>query len=69
MQYKVRTFLLLFLVPTWIFISNIVVPWGTSEIVGKLSGGDFEFEVRINGISTEDELQDTFLEFVEENNI
>ena len=28
----------------------------------------FEFEVRINGISTEDELQDTFLEFVEENN-
>ena len=34
----------------------------------SLSGGDFEFEVRINGISTEDELQDTFLEFVEENN-
>lgn len=42
MRYKIRTFLLLFLVPTWIFISNIVVPWGTSEIVGKLSGGDFE---------------------------
>ena len=37
-------------------------------ISSTLSGGDFEFEVRINGISTEDELQDTFLEFVEENN-
>lgn len=42
MQYKVRTILILLLVPTWIFISNIVVPWGTSEIVGKLSGGDFD---------------------------
>ena len=42
MQYKLRTFLTLLLVPTWIFISNIVVPWGTSEIVGKLSSGDFD---------------------------
>lgn len=41
-KYKVRTILLFLLVPTWIFISNIVVPWGTSEIVGKLSSGDFE---------------------------
>lgn len=42
MQYKVRTILVLLLVPTWIFISNIVVPWGTSEIVGKLSSRDFD---------------------------
>lgn len=32
-----------------------------------LSEGDFEFDVKINGVSTEDELQDTFLELVEEN--
>ena len=42
MQYKARTIMVLLLVPTWIFISNIVVPWGTSQIVGKLSTGDFE---------------------------
>ena len=42
MQYKVRTFLVLFLVPTWIFVSNVVVPYGTSQIIGKLSSGDFE---------------------------
>ena len=42
MQYKVRTFALLFLVPMWIFISNVVVPYGTSEIIGELSSGDFE---------------------------
>ena len=42
MQNKVRTILILIFVPIWIFISNIVVPYGTSEIVGRLSGGDFE---------------------------
>lgn len=42
MQQKTRTILVLFLVPAWIFISNVVVPYGTSEIVGKLSDGDFE---------------------------
>ena len=42
MQYKVRTILVLILVPTWIFISNVLVPFGTSSIVGKLSAGDFE---------------------------
>ncbi len=42
MQFKARTFLLLFLVPTWIFVSNVVVPYGTSQIIGKLSSGDFE---------------------------
>ncbi len=42
MQYKFRTILILLLVPAWVFISNVVVPFGTSEIVGKLSSGDFE---------------------------
>ena len=34
--------MLLALVPVWIFLSNVVVPYGTSEIIGKLSDGDFE---------------------------
>ena len=42
MHYKARTFALLILVPIWIFISNVVVPYGTSEIIGELSSGDFE---------------------------
>jgi ATP-binding cassette subfamily B protein len=42
MRYKVRTFLALIFVPIWILISNVVVPYGTSEIIGKLSSGDFE---------------------------
>ncbi len=42
MTQKTRTILVLILVPAWIFISNVVVPYGTSEIVGKLSSGDFE---------------------------
>ena len=42
MQFKVRSILLLVLVPVWVFISNVVVPYGTSQIIGKLSSGDFE---------------------------
>lgn len=42
MHFKARTFILLGIIPIWVFISNVVVPWGTSSIVGKLSGGDFE---------------------------
>ena len=42
MTQKLRTFTVLLLVPVWIFISNVVVPYGTSEIIGKLSSGDFE---------------------------
>ena len=42
MYCKVRTALLLVLVPVWIFVSNVVVPYGTSEIIGKLSSGDYE---------------------------
>lgn len=41
-QCKIRTILLFILVPVWIFISNVIVPYGTSSIVGKLSEGDFE---------------------------
>lgn len=41
MHYKVRAILLLILVPVWIFLSNIAVPYGTSEILGRLASGDF----------------------------
>ena len=44
MQHKIRTILLLILVPIWIFLSNVVVPYGTSQIIGKLSSGDFIIE-------------------------
>ena len=50
-----------------IMIDTISSVFGILDGSSTLSGGDFEFEVRINGISTEDELQDTFLGFVEEN--
>ena len=43
-QYKARTILTLVLVTIWIFVSNVVVPYGTSEIIGKLSSGDFEIQ-------------------------
>lgn len=48
-------------------IDTISSVFGVLDGSSTLSGEDFEFEVRINGISTEDELQDTFLGFVEEN--
>lgn len=51
-----------------IMIDTISSVFGILDGSSTLSGGNFEFEVKINGISTEDELQDTFLEFVEENN-
>lgn len=41
---KMILFLLLIFIPIRIFISNVVVSYGTSEIIGKLSGGDFEIE-------------------------
>ena len=44
MRYKLRTLLVLILVPAWIFISNVVVPYGTSEILGKISSGEYEIE-------------------------
>ena len=44
MQHKVRTALVLLLVPAWILLSNVLVPYGTSQIIGKLSDGDFAIE-------------------------
>lgn len=44
MTQKWRTVVLLTLVPVWIFISNVVVPFGTSSIVGQLSNGDFAIQ-------------------------
>ena len=48
-------------------IDTISSVFGVLDGSSTLSGEDYEFEVRINGISTEDELQDTFLGFVEDN--
>ena len=42
MQSKMRTIILLILIPLNIFISYIVWPRGTSDIVGMLSQGNFE---------------------------
>ena len=42
MQHKIRTILLIVLIPVNIFVYNIVIPGGMSEIIGKLSAGDFE---------------------------
>ena len=42
MQYKARTFLILFLITLRIFIANVLEPYGVSEIIGKISAGDFE---------------------------
>ncbi|MDO4612197.1 MAG: ABC transporter ATP-binding protein [Candidatus Saccharibacteria bacterium] len=42
MQHKTRTAMLLILIPIRAFIFNIVMPWGTSQIIGMLSAGDFE---------------------------
>lgn len=42
MRHKWRTFTLLILIPVYIFISNIWLPRGTSDIIGMLSSGDFE---------------------------
>ncbi|MBR3056168.1 ABC transporter ATP-binding protein [Candidatus Saccharibacteria bacterium] len=42
MRHKIRTFALLLLIPLNIFISNIWLPRGTSDIIGQLSTGDFE---------------------------
>ena len=44
MQYKVRTLLLFLAIPAWVFIYSVVVPYGTSRIIGNLSAGDFELQ-------------------------
>lgn len=47
-------------------IDTISSIFGVLDGSGTLSGEDFEFDVKINGVSTESELQDTFLAYVEE---
>lgn len=42
MTQKTRTFAILLIIPVWVAISNILVPYGTSRIIGQLSSGDFE---------------------------
>lgn len=42
MQHKVRTILILLVIPIWIFTANVIVPYGTSRILGQLSEGDYE---------------------------
>ncbi len=42
MQNKMRVAVLLILIPVYVFIMNILVPRGASEIIGQLSSGDFE---------------------------
>mgnify|MGYP006876766452 CR=1 FL=1 len=49
-----------------IIIDTISSVFGILDGSSTLSGGNLDFEVKINGISTENELQDTFLEIVEE---
>lgn len=41
-KHKLRLFLILALIPIWTFIANVWWPWGASQIIGKLSSGDFE---------------------------
>lgn len=48
-------------------VDTISSIFGILDGSSTLAGEEFEFDVKINGISTEDELQDTFLEFIEEN--
>lgn len=42
MKYKFRTIALLILIPIRTFIGNIVLSWGTSDIIGMLSAGEYE---------------------------
>ncbi|MBR3230727.1 ABC transporter ATP-binding protein [Candidatus Saccharibacteria bacterium] len=42
MRHKVRFFSLLFVLVIYAFISDLVVPYGTSAIIGKISSGEYE---------------------------
>lgn len=50
-----------------IMIDTISTVFGVMDGSSNLQGESFEFEVSINGENTDNELQDTFLCFVEEN--
>ncbi|MCM1499073.1 MAG: hypothetical protein NC124_11475 [Clostridium sp.] len=47
-------------------IDTISSVFGILDGSSTLGDGSFEFDVKINGVDTEDELQDTFLGYVEE---
>lgn len=47
-------------------IDTVSGVFGVLDGSSTLSGGEFEFEVKINGISTEESLQDTFLGYIED---
>lgn len=42
MTQKMRTIAILLLVPVTVLVSNVLVPYGTSRIIGQLSSGDFD---------------------------
>lgn len=48
-------------------IDTISGVFGVLDGASTLSGGEFDFEVKINGMCTEEELQDTFLGYIEDN--
>jgi len=50
-----------------IMIDTISNVFGVLDGSSTLAEETFEFEVKINGVSTENELQDTFLGFIEDN--
>ena len=50
-----------------IMIDTISSVFGILDGSSTLAEEEFEFDVKINGVSTENELQDTFLGFVEDN--
>lgn len=50
-----------------IMIDTISGVFGVLDGASTLIGGEFECEVKINGVITENELQDFFLDFVETN--
>ncbi|MBR2725034.1 ABC transporter ATP-binding protein [Candidatus Saccharibacteria bacterium] len=51
MQSKIRSILLLILIPIWVFLSNVAIPFCTSQIIGKLSSGDFAIENYVSILS------------------
>ena len=50
-----------------IMIDTISSVFGILDGSSTLSEENFDFDVMINGVSTENELQDTFLEYIENN--
>ncbi len=49
-----------------VMIDTISCVFGILDGISTLGDGKWEFDVKINGVDTEDELQDTFLEYVED---